>query len=78
MIKECKVIMKNPINMVVLFDGIEVQMPSNDKVSTIAYVEYDNSKYYLSSKDEYEKELASEKRNKTKQKAEEVSEEVID
>lgn len=66
MVKECRVILRNPVNMVVLFGDIEVQMPSNNGVSSVVYIKYEDNKYTLSSKDEYDKELCSNKKIKVK------------
>ncbi len=56
MIKECKVIMQNGINIVVLYDGIEVQLSSDTKESSV-FIKQDNDRYILVTKQEYEKSL---------------------
>lgn len=68
--------MKNPVNMVLLYDGIEVQMPTSKAADAIVYVKCESGKYTLSDKDEYEKELTLAKRVKVKPKIEEVEKEI--
>lgn len=48
--------MQNGINIVVLYDGIEVQLSSDTKESSV-FIKQDNDRYILVTKQEYEKSL---------------------
>lgn len=75
MIKECKVVLDNGLNMVVLFDNKEVQMPSTKTKCSTVYVEKINGVYSLSSKSEFEKSIKPKKKEQTENK--EVLEDVL-
>lgn len=76
MIKECKVILCNQAVTVVLFDGVEVQLPSVKQVTSTAYVKLENDNYTIVSKEEYE---ASKKPIiRRKEKAKVFSEETLE
>ena len=68
LIKECKVILHNDLVAVVLFDKKEIQVSNSELIGTTAYVKFENEKYTVVSKDEYEK---FNKRNMRKIKVEE-------
>ena len=55
MIKECKVLMRNELVMVIDFDGKEIQMPSDHKDSNIVFVKYENDRFSIVDKLEKEK-----------------------
>lgn len=55
MTKECKVLMRNELVMVVDFDGKEIQMPSDHKDTNIVFVKYENDKFLIVDKLEEEK-----------------------
>lgn len=74
MIKKCKVILRNPINMVVLFDGIEVQMPNNGESGNIAYIKYDGNNYVGSNLLEYEDTLNKSKKTSDQKRSKPVEE----
>ena len=63
--------------MVVSFDGIEVQMPTDGNRDCVIYVKCIDARYSLSSKEEFEKELASDKKAKVRPKTEEKSSDEI-
>lgn len=67
MIKKCKVLTRNELNMVIMYDDIEVQMPTDGTYDKYIYVKKYNNTYALSSEDEYKK-----KQNKNKAKKSEV------
>lgn len=55
MIKKCKVIKNNGSIAIALYDSIKVQIPSENVYDDIAYIKYDNNRYTVSNKYEYEK-----------------------
>ena len=55
MTKECKVLMRNELVMVVDFDGKEIQMPSDHKDTNIVFVKYENDRFSIVDKLEKEK-----------------------
>lgn len=57
MTKECKVLMRNELVMVIDFDGKEIQMPSDHKDTNIVFVKYENDKFLIVDKLEEEKKL---------------------
>ena len=73
MIKECKVILRNPIHMVVMFDDTEVQMPTDEAKNPIVYVELDNAKYSISTKEKFESQVPQNKKIKVKPDLEEIN-----
>jgi len=73
MIKKCKVIFRNSINMVVDFDGIELQMPTDGLDNYEVFVNFKDNKYTLSTKDDYEKTLKTIKNKVKKEIIEEES-----
>lgn len=54
MIYKCKIIKKNPINMVIDCNGTFVQMPVCDSVGDIVYISNDGGHYSIASKNEYD------------------------
>lgn len=75
LIKECKVVLHNDLVAVVLFDGKEIQVPNSKLIGATAYVNFENEKYTIVSKDEFEK---FSKRNIKKNKVEEKSIEIVE
>ena len=55
MTKECKVLMRNELVMVVDFDGKEIQMPSDHTDKDTVFVKYENDKFLIVDKLEEEK-----------------------
>lgn len=55
MIKKCKVIARNTIHMVVIYDGIEVQMPTDFTSDTEVYIRKVGNGFVLSSENEFTK-----------------------
>lgn len=68
MIKECKVTIQNSFSSIVMFDDIEVQVPTNFVVDGRAFVKYENGTYSVLKKEDYEKSL----RPKTDKKSKKV------
>ena len=68
MIKECKVTIQNSFSSVVMFDDIEVQVPTSFVVDGRAFVKYENGVYSVLNKEDYEKSL----RPKTDKKSKKV------
>ncbi|WP_152614233.1 hypothetical protein [Robinsoniella peoriensis] len=54
MIRECNVLMRNNLVMVVDFDGKKVQMPTDNSEEDKIYVELQNNKFTVTSKDKYD------------------------
>lgn len=75
MIKECNVILHNSFVAVVVFDGKEIQVPSNELIGKTAYVKLENNKYTVVSKEEYLKSL--EKKQKVSKKQETKKENIV-
>lgn len=74
MVKECRVILRNSVNMVVLFGDIEVQMPTdNGKVSTV-YIKHENENYTVCEKSVYDEYLNKTKRPREPKKIERIEE----
>ena len=57
MIKECKVIIQNSFSSIVLFNDIEVQVPTSYVVDGRAFVKYENGVYSVLNKEDYESTL---------------------
>ena len=76
MIKECKVILRNELVMVVLFDGKEIQITSDKQNTTTVFVKLEKGKYSIVSKDEFDRYEKSNK--KPKRQIVETKEEKID
>lgn len=55
MTKECKVLLRNKLVMVVDFDGKEIQMPSDHKDTNTVFVKYEDDRYSITDKLEEEK-----------------------
>ena len=55
MTKECKVLMRNELVMVVDFDGKEIQMPSDHTDKDTVFVKYENDRYFITCNLEEEK-----------------------
>lgn len=53
MIKKCKVLSRNAINMVVMFDSLEVQMPSDGTIDKEVYVKKIGNSFAISSIEDY-------------------------
>lgn len=72
MIRECKVLMRNNLLMVVDFEGKEVQMPSDNGNEENIYVELQDNKFTVVSKEKYDSSLRPIKKEKTVYKKERV------
>ncbi|WP_373266744.1 hypothetical protein [Hungatella hathewayi] len=55
MIKKCKVISRNSLVMVVLYDSTEVQLPSDQTDCTEVFIRKTDNNYVLSSEEEFTK-----------------------
>ena len=55
MTKECKVLLRNKLVMVVDFDGKEIQMPSDHATTNTVFVKYENDRYTITDKLEEKK-----------------------
>lgn len=66
MIKECKVIIQNSFSSIVLFNDVEIQVPTSSVVDGIAFVKYENGVYSVLNKEDYEKSLRSKADKKSK------------
>lgn len=55
MIKECKVLLRNKLVMVVNFNGKEIQMPSDHTDKNTVFVKHENDRYTITCKLEEEK-----------------------
>lgn len=73
MIKECKVATDNELNMVILFNGSEIQMPSTKNNDKTVFVKCENNKYSLVDREIYIKSLKP-----TNKKSAKVDKEIID
>lgn len=81
MIKECKVAIQNSFSSIVMFDDIEVQVPTNFVVDGRAFVKYENGAYSVLNKEDYEKSLkpkADKKQRKIKATEIDLVEEVVE
>lgn len=74
MVKECRVVLRNPINMVVLFDGVEVQMPTDNGSKSVVYIKYDNGNYIICEESVYDEYLNKSKRQREPKKNEIIEE----
>lgn len=72
MIRECKVLMRNNLVMVVDFEGKEVQMPSDNGNEETIYIELQDNKFTVVSKEKYDSSLRPIKKEKTVYKKERV------
>lgn len=55
MTKECKVLLRNKLVMVVDFDGKEIQMPSDHATTNTVFVKFENDGYSITDKLEEKK-----------------------
>lgn len=55
MIKECDIILHNNKVAVVLFDGRKIQIPHSELVGDKAYVKFDDGKYTVVPKEDFNK-----------------------
>ena len=55
MIKECDVILHNNKVAVISFDGTKVQIPHNKLIGNKAYIKFENDRYTIVSKEDFEK-----------------------
>lgn len=49
MVKECIVLFRNAINMVVDFEGSQIQMPTDNSKSNTVLIKFENNKYSIAS-----------------------------
>lgn len=75
MIKICKIISSNEKISVVLFDDIKVQIPSENVSGKVAYVKFEAGKYFVSTKEEFEKSNTNIKKKQSKKMTTETVEE---
>lgn len=66
MIKECNIILHNTATLVIDFDGKHIQLPRIEIKGEKVYVECEDGKYTISSKEEYDKSLKTKSDKKTK------------
>lgn len=57
MIKECKIVLQNRTCIVVDCDGVPIQFPYMECLVDSVYVNIDDNKYSIVSKEDYEKSL---------------------
>lgn len=57
MIKKCKILTRNTINMVILYDGVEVQLPADHTIDKIIYVKKTDNSFSISSEEEFERSI---------------------
>lgn len=55
MIKECDVILHNNRVAVILFDGMKIQIPHSELIEEKAYINFENDRYTIVSKEDFEK-----------------------
>jgi len=55
LIKECDVILHNNRVAVILFDGMKIQIPHSELIKEKAYINFENDKYTIVSKEDFEK-----------------------
>lgn len=72
MIKECDVILHNNKVAVILFDGTKVQIPHSELIENKAYIKFDNNKYFVVSKDDFNKQNLNVKTKKSSNKINEL------
>lgn len=74
LVKRCKVISNNGKISIVQFDDVKVQIPNcNDDV---AYIKFENGKYYVSSKEDFEKLNTDKKKKQNKKETVETEEKI--
>ena len=81
MIKECKVIIQNSFSSIVLFNDVEIQVPSSSVVDGIAFVKYENGVYSVLNKEDCENTLkpkADKRAKKVKATETDLVEEVVE
>jgi hypothetical protein len=54
LIKECDVILHNNRVAVVLFDGMKIQIPHSELIKEKAYINFENERYTIISKEDFE------------------------
>lgn len=64
MIKECKVISTNKKVSIAVFDGNKIQIPSRNIDNNVAYIKFENGRYYVSNRDDFEKTNIRKKQSK--------------
>lgn len=74
MIKECNVISRNDLIMVVTYGDTKVQLPSDRKNTDTVFVKYEREKYSISDKEAYDLEISKEKTKTQKKRIKEVVE----
>lgn len=74
MIKECKVLEWNELVMVVDFDGNKIQMSSTKNKEKVVYVKYENRKYNIVSREEYDQSFIKEEKKAVKKEVSESDE----
>lgn len=81
MIKECKVIIQNSFSSIVLFNDVEIQVPTSSVVDGIAFVKYENGVYSVLNKEDCENTLkpkADKRAKKVKATETDLVEEVVE
>lgn len=53
MIRECNILLNNNLNMVIDFNGHEIQMPTSNPSGNTVFVRFENNRYTLATKEEY-------------------------
>ena len=74
MIKECNVISRNDLIMVVTYGDTKVQLTSDHKNTDTVFVKYEREKYSISDKEAYDLEISKEKTKTQKKRIKEVVE----
>ena len=81
MIKECKVIIQNSFSSIVLFNDVEIQVPTSSIVDGRAFIKYENGVYSVLNKEDYENTLkpkADKRAKKVKATETDLVEEVVE
>lgn len=55
MVKECTVILRNALIMVVDYEGEKIQLPTDNNTSKSVFIKYSKGTYELINKSEYDK-----------------------
>ena len=78
MIKECKVVLRNQLIMVVLYGDKKIQMPTDNTTKQTVYVKKENEKYILVDKLEETKSFKYEKQKRNKAIETDLVDEVVE
>lgn len=77
LIKECNVVLHNNRVAVILLDGRKIQIPHSELVGDKAYIKFENGKYVVVSKEDFDKQN-SKKTKKQSNENKELETEKVD